>query len=774
MERLKNKIDVMLSENIVGRLEGALFQGLFFIMSFLFGSIVFAGGISPFATGFLAGAKYRYSLSIALGSALGYMVFFGLSGSLRFVAAICLICLIKLGLFEMPKKKLQLHFCILITFFSVFFSSLAVFLATGGEMTFLVMCFCEALISAAFSCFTMRIFSVKALGNRKVYAAPADNISIIFLGCIILLSLCKLDFLGFSPARCLSYLIIMLFALCGKESASSIAGICCAVTLGLSADSLQLVTGFILSGLLCGLTGTHGKIPIGASLTVSLLLSAVLLGEASTAVIYISEGALSGMIFVFIPEKALFCTAEKILPFTRDTFDKEKERALNFTLQRSAKAVKDISKSVSAVSELLKKHEKPSFDYVTDEVKEDICKACSKYGFCWEKCNSLTQKAFQQTKKTLLQNGFLISEALPERITLTCRMPDKITQSFNTAYFEHKAKLVANHEIHEAKMAAARQFYCLGKIIDDAAKNLCRIPASAPEVAHYLSQVFRDFGFSVLGISAFSLASGKITVQVYCSHVPVIPDMSLLLEKMFDATGIAFMKPVADEYSGEGTVLSFTEECKYKVYCHTSYHTAANEDFSGDTCECFYDGTGKFYAVLSDGMGSGAKAAVDSVMTSSLISRLMRAGFSPECAIEAVNCALIVKSGEETLSTLDIFTLDLNTGEAKFYKAGAAASVINKEMKTLIVEKSSMPLGILKDVCFENSSITLSDGDTVILMSDGASTVPHVFFKELLSEKKNSSPEEISEEAVKKAIDCSISGKHDDITVTCIKIKKTD
>ena len=139
--------------------------------------------------------------------------------------------------------------------------------------------------------------------------------------------------------------------------------------------------------------------------------------------------------------------------------------------------------------------------------------------------------------------------------------------------------------------------------------------------------------------------------------------------------------------------------------------------------------------------------------------------------METVNCALMIKSADETLSTLDILKIDTESGMCSFYKAGAALTVIRRADKTLAIEKSSLPLGILSEAEFGKSEISLSAGDTILMMSDGAAIIPHHSFKELLREHKASSVVRLSEAIVNTALSMSPAGKHDDITVTCIKLK---
>lgn len=65
-------------------------------------------------------------------------------------------------------------------------------------------------------------------------------------------------------------------------------------------------------------------------------------------------------------------------------------------------------------------------------------------------------------------------------------------------------------------------------------------------------------------------------------------------------------------------------------------------------------------------------------MTTGLLCRLIQAGVGFDAALKMVNSALLVKSGEESLATIDVTQIDLYTGRADFYKAGAAPTFVVK------------------------------------------------------------------------------------------------
>ena len=300
-------------------------------------------------------------------------------------------------------------------------------------------------------------------------------------------------------------------------------------------------------------------------------------------------------------------------------------------------------------------------------------------------------------------------------------------------------------------------------------------PASAqeradPRTAFAAREALEEFGFSADPVLAFSDSRGRSTVEAFCSVVPREADYAALTERLYEKTGFSYLDPVTDAYAERGAVLSFSEAAVLTAQVHIAVRVGAGETVCGDTCRSFTDAHGNFYVVLSDGMGRGKRAALDSAMVCALTARLVRTGFSLECAVGAVNTALMMRATEETLATLDILRIDLTEGRAEFFKAGAAMSLARTGEKTAVIERSSLPLGILQEIRMERSAVALAPGDRVLLMSDGAAVLPPQHFRALFARMKKKSIKELAETAADEAMKYSPSGKHDDITVACVEI----
>ena len=124
----------------------------------------------------------------------------------------------------------------------------------------------------------------------------------------------------------------------------------------------------------------------------------------------------------------------------------------------------------------------------------------------------------------------------------------------------------------------------------------------------------------------------------------------------------------------------------------------AGGDISADAIQAFPDETGHFHAVLCDGMGTGKAAAVGGVLAASLTKELLHAGFESASTARLVNIALALKSDDESAVALDALSIDLYTGDAVLYKAGAAASFLLRDGKAAVYSGDTLPIGILGSV----------------------------------------------------------------------------
>ena len=158
------------------------------------------------------------------------------------------------------------------------------------------------------------------------------------------------------------------------------------------------------------------------------------------------------------------------------------------------------------------------------------------------------------------------------------------------------------------------------------------------------------------------------------------------------------------------------------------------------------------------------------MMTAGLVARMVRAGFRFGPAIKLVNSALLLKSEDESLATVDAFSVNLYTGSANFYKAGAESSFVLKNGRASKVESVSFPVGILGGAEFEQNSMHLGEGDVVVLVTDGVTATGSDWIPSELKSLAEKPAEEIAAGIAETALKRRNDGHSDDITVAVMKI----
>ena len=174
---------------------------------------------------------------------------------------------------------------------------------------------------------------------------------------------------------------------------------------------------------------------------------------------------------------------------------------------------------------------------------------------------------------------------------------------------------------------------------------------------------------------------------------------------------------------------------KFNIEYFVTQHACNNNNFCGDSYKSFEDLNGNFNIIISDGMGTGANAMKESALSSELMKKLLENNINYKSSIEFINQIMLLNSknqNNESLATLDIFSIDLYTGNANFVKSGAPASYIIRDNKIKKISSNSLPIGIFDKISYSTENIKLSSGDYIIMLSDGVTDLGEEFVYKLL------------------------------------------
>ena len=214
----------------------------------------------------------------------------------------------------------------------------------------------------------------------------------------------------------------------------------------------------------------------------------------------------------------------------------------------------------------------------------------------------------------------------------------------------------------------------------------------------------------------------------------------------------------------------FEEDTKYMVLTGYAKSVKEGERVSGDTYAFFETDDKKFYAILSDGMGSGEKAKEDSEVVVEMAERFLEGGFSGSFTAKMINDALLTGSEGKNMSTLDMCSIDLYTGETNFLKVGAAYGLVKRDGYVEKISSLGLPLGVFYNLEMNQYRKKILDGDYVFLFSDGV--LEHFqgeegeeFLKEIVAQIPYQRPSEMAGHIMKHAISAAGGRMRDDMTV---------
>lgn len=230
---------------------------------------------------------------------------------------------------------------------------------------------------------------------------------------------------------------------------------------------------------------------------------------------------------------------------------------------------------------------------------------------------------------------------------------------------------------------------------------------------------------------------------------------------------------------GDWQTFYYVEEARFHVLTGVAKAVKETEKISGDNYAFFETDTGNLTAVLSDGMGSGDKACNDSTMVVELMQKFLEAGFQMEMAIQMINSALLSGGENSNMSTLDLCSMDLYSGECHFVKVGSASSYIKRQHLVDRISSGNLPLGIFQKPDTEAVGRTLMDGDYVVMVSDGvldalSQGIGEDMLSELIGSTNLENPGEMANAILNFCIHQCRGHIRDDMTVLVIGIWKKE
>ena len=725
------------------------------------------GNLLPFGISFIAGCSLTYTPAAATGVFLGYFIPAIGSGGFKYIAAAFAVVAVKLLLGGLKRLSSNPIFLSAMAFLASFLTS-AVTLS-GLNFNFLSV-LCESLFSAMGAFFVCRCFNSFKNAAAGLRADELASLSVL-IG-MALTGINGFTFNGISLGHILGIAVILTAAKYGGILSGSVSGITVSFAMCLSGVSGEIAVVYAFTGLMAGVFSSFGKYVQTAVPLVFSLAGSVMSGSPVLIAQTVIEAALGSALFLAVPRRAGIRLGKLFSAYPRLSTPDGVKRSLSMRLDIAAGALCDVSDTVEQVAAELSKINSPDFGSVITAVEQDACAGCKLRLHCWESKRDDTLKAVLEMTNAVKSGERSPENAAPEEFKGRCLRVARVANAAYKRYSDYASRIAAENRIDEVRGVVSDQFDGISAMLSELSRELEKDDRFDNSAAEKAAAALKNLDIRVEECTSKTDKFGRMTIEMRVKKDPsliinklqVMKMVSVVCERDFDI-------PSVSENGGEIFIV-LNEHAALRVDVGVEQKCASDSAMCGDAYKYFFDGRGHFIMILSDGMGTGGRAAVDGAMASGLMCRLIKAGFGYDCSLRILNSSMLFKSTDESLATVDIASIDLFTGRVELYKAGAAPTLVRRSGRTGKAESTSLPAGILREVSFDKAVVRCKENDIVVLMSDGAVSEGTEWIKDEIEGFEGGTAEQLSERICEGAKRRRTDGHEDDITVMTAVIKR--
>ena len=408
-----------------------------------------------------------------------------------------------------------------------------------------------------------------------------------------------------------------------------------------------------------------------------------------------------------------------------------------------------------------------------DSVYDSHCPACPKREVCWGVEYASTLDILNRLTGNLHTRACADIAVVPEYMRSRCQALPEIIDEINASC----ARLTEQALLCDRTKVFAIDYDGISQILTEAVEGGALDYVADEEASKKVCERLKELRFSYDGAIVYGGRKKSVAVLgLEASRARI--GVAELVGELSGAIGTELGDPVIRP---DGTRCELTAGAKRSFFAKQySYSSAAPQGdgakgVCGDTVNEFESCSDRYYALISDGMGSGREAALTSRICSMFLEKMLFAGNRPEISIKLLNSFMSERdrrAENECSATVDLLELDLLSGEMAIIKSGAAPTYIKRGGNCFKLQAKTMPLGILETPDAQRLRFSAEAGDLVVMVSDGVtqSREDCVWLVSMLTGEWS---EDVSEMARLIAERAREEGSDDDITVSIIKIESS-
>ena len=484
---------------------------------------------------------------------------------------------------------------------------------------------------------------------------------------------------------------------------------------------------------------------------------------------YLGAVGAAAAVFGLLPRRWLLWD-ESLRTDPTEHADRPQLSAAATRLGAVAESLSSLAQTVNQVYEALPRR-CDSFRWVIDNTHDTLCANCGRREECWQQEYAVTLSGMEALRPLLEQKQNLQPQDLPGQLS-RCIHPAALAGAATRSFALYRSRQEAHVHAEAMRSALTEQYGAVAQALELLGQQLGSPGQAEPYKSGRVAAFFSSLGTPPLECAVTLDDLGRTRAAVTLPRVRFTQaELNALAQEVGRICRRSLDPPQKLSCKGM-TTLIFTEKPRLRAVFGWAGAAAVGE-VSGDAVQQFCSPAAA-QMILCDGMGTGRPAAVDGNLAAELTARLLKAGFTAELAARLVNVALALKSEEESGATLDLLSVDLYTGSARIFKAGAAPGFVVHGGKARAVGGPSLPVGVVGAVSGQSRVVQLAEGDLAVLVSDGllVDGSGWVLQQLELSAASGDAPEKIAQTLVETArLRAEKTGRPDDITAAVLRLE---
>lgn len=679
-------------------------------------------------------------------------------------------------------KLLGKEFRVGMSFALIIITSVALGLLIGEYSIFINLAFSLVKAIIIIPVYYMINYSVNCMGeiNSNYFYSTEELISMAILICLVVAGIGSMSILGIKIQNVAALVVVITVAYSSGSNSGSILGITMGMIIGIANNSIVISTCmYSVCGLIVGVFKEVGKVFSCIAYLMSSLM--ILTYINSINIQSIAEVVLAAIIMLLIPSKV-------IKDILSELNNEEKSKVISDAqvegiklefvdrlelLRGSLCSIATAIENLSGNEKLLIKNKGTA---MIENLADRVCQNCEMNNKCWGRELHSTFSEFGE----LILSCECKKPCMPKELNLKCVKRTTLLKSAEELFATYTVNEALKCRLMEGRKAIANQINNMSTTVTDILSDFNTNVNSCLEIDKVLRKTLAKNKVRYINIYSFTDRKGRLKIkvkldsidgEVYCRK-HIIPSISEFVRTPLSIPEDGcVINPETNECS-----ITIEETHKYNVVSYAAFNVKDGEKYSGDSYSFGNNKVGEYVTMISDGMGSGPEAGLESEAAIELVEKFTEGGFKEETMLKTVNSIMGMKfNEEEKFTTLDMNSIDLYNGEISFIKIGASVSFIKSGDNVQVVDCSTLPFGIVDDIKLDIIKKKVKQGDIVVTISDGVIDVDknnigdyEWILKYLEGEQNN--PEIMAREILEEAKKRSHGRVLDDMTIVISKV----